>query len=192
MIGKATALSVWVLVAAGSTGAAVWLAVSVSGDAPRPVDRAIGVPSGAQGADGQEPSRQGVRQAVPPPPVAERPAAAPAGDAARQAIEGVRGTDGSLLPPRNQVESVPRGRGSIEPINRQEGVTTLTLQNLEVVLRVQSRTPPPPPHQGGGGSAATTAAKLLMLEQPEPPPEEEISDDRALDAQFRQQDQEGS
>ncbi|MCY2988184.1 MAG: hypothetical protein NTY19_10020 [Planctomycetota bacterium] len=195
---KAIALGALALAAAGSTGAALWLAVSGSDDSPRKVDQVIGVQSGARGSNAAEPSQQGVRQVLPQPPAADRPAPAAdaaAGDAAPQTIEGVRGAAGSPLPPRNAIESVRRESGSIEPINRQEGVTTLTLQNLEVVLRMQSRTPPPPPKgasQGGGTSAATTAAKLLILEKPEAPPEEEVSDDRAIDAQFRQQDQKGS
>ena len=199
MIPKAIALGVLTLVAASSTGAALWLALSGSDDSPRKVDPVIGVQSGARGSNAAEPSQQGVRQVLPQPPAADRPASpaaeAATGDAAPQTIEGVRGAAGSPLPPRNAIESVRHESGSIEPINRQGGVTTLTLQNLEVVLRMQSRTPPPPPKgasQGGGTSAATTAAKLLMLEKPEAPPEEEISDDRAIDAQFRQQDQEGS
>jgi hypothetical protein len=201
MISKATALSVWAFVVAGSAGAALWLAAGGAGDSSREVDRVIGVQSGTRGTDGEQTPKPGVTQVLPtpPPPTAVRPpppaADTAARDAARQTIEGVRGTDGSTVPPRNTVESIRHGTGSIEPINRQEGVTTPTLRNLEVVLRVQSRTPPPPPTaagQGGGKSAATTAAKLLMLETKEPPPEEEVSDDRAIDAQFHQQAQEGS
>ena len=199
MIPKAMALGVWALVAASSTGAALWLALSAADDSPRKVEQVIGVPSGARGSNADDPSKQGVRQVLPPPPAADRPVSPPAdvaaGAAARQTIEGVRGADGATLTPRNAIENVRRGSGSIEPISRQEGVTTLTLQNLEVVLRLQSPTPPPPPQgasQGGSSSAAATAAKLLMLEKQETPPEEEVSDDRAIDAQFRQQDQKGS
>lgn len=84
-------------------------------------------------------------------------------------------------PESTRVDASIRGvsdeHGSIRSIRGIEGIDTLTLQNLEVVLRMQDR-----PQENQGKGSASTAARLMAQEVA--PELEEVPDARDVHMEF--------
>jgi hypothetical protein len=140
----------------GAGLALTWLAAGQGGPQGKtqPAGSATGVTADTVGSVAPEDPPKGL-QAVPPP----------AGQSVK--IQGVEGRPGLAPPPENTVRSVTDAHGSVQSIPGIEGIDTITLENLEAVLRIQQRATEPRP-QGG----ARTAAALLTTDQPPQQPEE--------------------
>jgi hypothetical protein len=68
---------------------------------------------------------------------------------------------------------------SIESIRGIEGIDTVTLQNLEAVLRMQQR--PEEPRPQGGASTAAAVLSLQTTEQDDPQEQPDTREDMALE-----------
>jgi len=69
---------------------------------------------------------------------------------------------GVVAPQENTIQGVTDVHGSIQSIRGIQGIDTVMLQNLEAVLRVQSRTEPPP--RSNSSSAAALSASDETVE----------------------------
>ena len=83
---------------------------------------------------------------------------------------GETADEAEAIPPSDPVFTV--NEGAMQSVRGIKGIDTVTLQNLEAVLRMQ--TPPLPPTDGGGGRAAA----LMTMETDQPPDPEEEPDGR--------------
>jgi len=170
----------------GSIGLGISVVLLASGsgepeDSENSIQSVKGVSSGTGGSDVEEPDRGGVEQiqADNEPPDSQKTSAkddqtettAPNSQAVD--IQGVRGTDGTMVEQESTIESVSSDHGSIQSIRGIEGIDSIPLQNLETVLRVQER-----PKEQSSGGGARTAAGLLTMESDEQDEPEEVTDGR--------------
>jgi hypothetical protein len=89
-------------------------------------------------------------------------------DANREgSIAGVRseavGSDGTSTQPENTIEAASSVDGSIQSIPGIEGIDTIAIQNLEAVLRMQTR----PTESSPRGGVSTAAALMTMEGEPQ-------------------------
>jgi hypothetical protein len=155
----------------GAGVALLWSAVRGPGDDADRAGSITGVRSDAGGSAGAEHEEEKGVESV-PPDVPETAQNQEDGESQAVDIRGVRGTDGTSIQVKNTVEGVSSVDGSIQPIRGIEGIDTIAIQNLEAVLRMQSRPTEPDP-QGG----VSTAAALMTMEG-EPQEELEEADER--------------
>lgn len=148
--------------------AAGWLAVAQtrSGGGGDEAASVTGVSSGSDGSSAADEMPEGVNsvpidasQAVP--------------------IEGVRGSDGTVVPKEDTVQGVAEIHGSVEAIRGIQGIDTVTLQNLEAVLRMQQR-----PIESEPRGGARSAAALISMENDEQYEFEETVDGRQEHTEF--------
>jgi len=160
------AVSAVVLAFLGAGAALGWLAQAKTGSdtAAGPKASITNVTSGASGSGGPQ-ERKGV-QSVPPP--------------TSQAVKSqrIKGTDGIATEQKNTIRPVSDTHGSIQSIRGIEGIDTVHLENLEAVLRMQSRVTEPQSNRNARAAAALTATETTEE------PTEEIPDGREEHLEF--------
>jgi len=142
-----------------------WTAAGGPEDDGNRAGSVTGVRSEAGGSGGGETDEQKGVESVPPDAPEDMQDQTQAESQAVD-IRGVQGTDGTSTQPENTIQSVSSVDGSIQSIRGIQGIDTVTIQNLEMVLRMQSR-----PVEPMGG--VSTAAALMTMEGD---PQEELEE----------------